>query len=98
MKKIFKRDNLLFGLLFGAVVPCILFGLLYALNRWVSNLFHHEQTIIQTSTLQLIAIVVNVLMIRQYLSKWKYDKTGKGVLLVTFVYIIAFFAKEYLLK
>jgi hypothetical protein len=98
MMKLLKRDNLLFGVIFSAVVPWIIFGLLYALNRWISDMAHHEQAIIQTSTLQLIAIVVNVLMIRQYLSKWKYDKTGKGVLLVTFVYIIAFFAKEYLLK
>ncbi len=98
MKKIFKRDNFLFGLALGAAAPWLLFGILYSLNRWISDIVHHEQAIIQTPTLQLIAIVVNVFMIRQYLSKWKFDKTGRGVLLFTFVYILAYFANEYLLK
>jgi len=98
MKTFFKRDNLLFGLIIGATAPWVLFGLLFFLNRWISDLLHHAQPIIQTSTLQLIAIVVNVFMIRQYLSKLKYDKTGRGVLLCTFVYILAYFINDYLIK
>jgi hypothetical protein len=98
MKKLFKRDNLIFGLILGAVAPWILFGILYFLNIWISDLVHHNEPIIRTSTLQLIAIVVNVFMIRQYLSKLKYDKTGRGVLLFTFVYILAYFVNDYLIK
>src|SRR5208337_4901419 len=98
MKEILKRDNFLFGFLLGAVTPWVFFGLLYSLNAWITNLVHHVQPIIQTSTLQLIAIVVNVFMIRQYLGKLKYDKTGRGVLLCTFAYILAYFVNEYLIK
>ena len=98
MKKLFKRDNLLFGIILGAIVPWILFGILYLLNIWISYSVHHDQPIIRTSTLQLIAIVVNVFMIRQYLSKLKFDKTGRGVLLCTFVYILAYFINDYLIK
>ncbi|MGD0711213.1 MAG: hypothetical protein ABR968_08510 [Bacteroidales bacterium] len=98
MNKFFNRDNFIFGLILGAAAPWILFGVLYSLNRWISNMVHHEQAIIQTSTLQLIAIVVNVFMIRQYLGKLKYDKTGRGVLLCTFAYILAYFVNEYLIK
>jgi hypothetical protein len=98
MKKIFKQDNLLLGVILGAVCPWILFAILYYLNILLGNLFLHVPFFLKTSTLQLIAIVVNVFIMRQYLVKLKYDKTGRGVLLLTFVYILAYFVKEFIVN
>jgi membrane-associated phospholipid phosphatase len=98
MKKFFKRDNFIFGIIIGAIFPLILFAILYYLNELCGNIFLHIPFILQTSTIQLIAIVVNVFMMRHYLVKLKYDKTGRGVLLLTFVYIIAYFVNEFLIK
>lgn len=41
--------------------------------------------------LQLISPVINLFFIRYYLVTKKYDETGRGLLLVTFVFIVAFF-------
>ena len=100
MKKILKQDNLILGIIIGAVAPWILFSILYFLNIFLSKLILHDSKILllQTATVQLIAIVVNVFMMRQYMVKLKFDKTGRGILLLTFVYILAYFINDYLIK
>jgi hypothetical protein len=98
MKKIFDRDSFLFGIIVGAIAPWILFGILYGLNILLGELFLKIPFLLCTSTLQLIAIVVNVMLLRQYMVKRKYDKTGRGILLLTFIYIIAYFVNDFLIK
>ena len=97
MKKILKQDSFILGIILGAFAPLILFGILYYINLFIGKL-HYNVPFIQTSTLQLAAIIVNVLLMRQYLVKLKFDKTGRGFLLVTFVYILAYFVNDYLIK
>ena len=97
MKKFFKRDNFIFGVIIGAISPWILYGIIFCLDLFLRQLFH-MYILLTTSTMQLVAIVVNVFMMRQYMVKLKYDKTGRGLLLLTFVYIIAYFVNEFLIK
>lgn len=97
MKKIFIRDNLLFGLILGAITPLILLGILTILNNFIGT-FHYHVNFIQQSTLYLLAIIANVLYIRYYMSKLKFDKTGRGVLLITFLYILAFAVNEFFIQ
>lgn len=97
MKKILKQDKFLLGIIIGAVTPWILFGILYYLNVFIGS-FHYDVAFLRVSTLQLIAIVVNVFFLRYYLATLKFDKTGRGVLLVTFVYILAYFVNDFLIK
>ncbi len=82
----------------GAVAPWILFVILYYLNILLGNLILHVPYLLRSTTLQLIAIVVNVFMMRQYMVKYKFDKTGRGILLLTFIYILAYFVNDYLIK
>jgi hypothetical protein len=97
MKKIFKQDNLLLGIILGAVTPWILYGIIYYIDMLVRKIFH-MYLLLSPSTMQLVSIVVNVFVMRYYLVKLKFDKTGKGVLLLTFIYILAYFAHEFLVK
>ena len=98
MKKIFNQDNIFLGIIIGAIVPWIILGILYFLNIQIGKLVIHIPYFLRTSTLQLVAIVVNVFIMRYYMVKLKFEKTGKGLLLMTFIYIIAFFVNEYIIK
>ena len=82
----------------GAISPWISLGILYLLNMLFRDIILKVPTLVQMSTLELIAIVVNVIMMRQYMVKLKYDKTGRGLLFVTFIYIIAYAVNEFVIK
>lgn len=87
----FKKDHYLFGLLIGILVPVILFGLIYAMNYLLFNL-GVAKYYLDLETHVLISLAGNLLPIRYYFVNFKFDKTGRGILLVTFATILIFFA------
>ena len=95
MKKIFNQDNFILGIAMGTIIPWVSFGIIYLINLFIRDVILNMPILITTSTLYLIAIVANVFVMRHYLVKLKYDKTGRGLLIMTFIYIIAYFAKEF---
>jgi hypothetical protein len=97
MKNFFNKDNFIFGIAIGAIVPLIFFGIIYGIDYLLRQILDKD-LLISISTMQLVAIVGNVLLMRNYLVKKKYDKTGRGLLLMSFVYILAYFINDYLIK
>ncbi|MDD2622108.1 MAG: hypothetical protein WC142_07890 [Bacteroidales bacterium] len=85
-----RRDSMYLGLVIGILFPAILFGILYG----ISEIFAPEgkEYLIKLPTLMLVSIFPNLFTLRYYLKKLKYDRTGRGILLVTFVYAILYFA------
>lgn len=85
-----RRDSMYLGLVIGIFFPAILFGILYG----ISEIFAPEgkEYLIKLPTLMLVSIFPNLFTLRYYLKKLKYDRTGRGILLVTFVYAILYFA------
>jgi hypothetical protein len=90
IKKIFYRNSLLLGIGLGIALPLISFGILYA----VSTIFAPagKNYLIELSTIILVSVFTNLFTLRYYLMKPKFDKTGRGILLVTFILAIAYFA------
>ena len=90
IKKILHRDSLLFGIILGIGLPLILFGILYA----VSTIFSPAGSgyLIKLSTIILVSVLPNLFVLRYYLLKLNLDKTGRGILLVTFILAIGYFA------
>lgn len=89
MRKWLKRDSFLLGAILGLILPVVLFflirgaeQLLAAMINDVSLKFHYAL---------LLSTTINLLTLRYYLVTLKYDKTGRGILGVTFVYIILYF-------
>ncbi len=67
-------------------------GLCIAL--WTLYLFKQisgSELIFDESLLQIISPVINLFFIRYYFVSKKYEESGKGMLLVTLIYVIAFF-------
>ena len=97
MFKFLKKDSMLVGFLLGAAVPPIIFTILYFTNMGVSKAFDKSH-ILEDNTVKLISIVLNIFIFRHYLVKEHFEKSGRGVLLATFIYalvIFYFFIRHY---
>lgn len=85
-----KRDNLTFGVLVGLVLPCMFYGLL-----WLVSLAVEYGSIwsrpFEPDKMRMLALVINIIPLRVYFVSYKFDKTGRGVLLATFVLMVAYF-------
>jgi hypothetical protein len=84
-----RQDSFWMGLLLGSFIPAILFGIL----KLIIYFLPHEILNANVFTLErliLISIIPNVLLLRYYLLKLKYDLTGRGILTITFVIGIVF--------
>jgi len=90
MIKYLKRDSYLFGGIFGAVLPGIALVIIAAIFRFLESVMAAPVDI-EKKHLLLLSIIINLFPLRTYLVKFNYDKTGRGILLITFIYVIAFF-------
>jgi len=85
-----KKDHHVFGVTVGILVPIILFGVIYLINLFLV-VIEVAEFYLEFKTHILISIFGNLLPIRYYFVNLKFDKTGRGVLLVTFVLVLIFF-------
>lgn len=86
-----KKDNYIFGLLIGIVSPLALFGLIYGIN-YLLMMMGVAKYFLDFQTHVFVSLFGNLIPIRYYFVNLTYDKTGRGVLLITFVVILIFFA------
>ncbi|MBN2173327.1 MAG: hypothetical protein JW731_04305 [Bacteroidales bacterium] len=86
-----NKDHYIFGLAIGLLVPTLLFAVILLMNYILIQLgiakFYFD---LQTHI--LVSFFGNLLPIRFYFVNLTYDKTGRGVLLVTFLLVLVFFA------
>jgi hypothetical protein len=85
-----KKDAIWFGIFLGMILPAVFGGILYVVDLIIRSAMHIEQAI-HTHDLLLLSVIINLLPIRIYFVNLKYDRTGRGILLVTFILIILFF-------
>lgn len=89
-----RQDSFWMGLLLGLLIPAILFGffklIIFFLPAQIS-----ENNVFTLQRLILISIIPNVLLLRYYLLKLKYDLTGRGILAMTFLFAIIFVIIEF---
>jgi hypothetical protein len=86
----FNRDSLWLGIVIGIIMPLLLYGLLY-LGLLIYTHYAGIEAMLNETMLQIIAPVANLFFIRYYFITKKYEDTGRGVLLVTFVFVISYF-------
>lgn len=85
----FKKNSFVFGIILGILVPFHFYMTLNILLYLVDILFNTGK-ILQESNLQLLSIVTNIVLIRIYFKNLKFEKTGKGLLVITFALILFF--------
>ena len=84
-----KTDQMWLGIVLGLLLPAVSFGILYLVSRLAAPA--GREHLIPMTTILLVAIFTNLITMRHYLVKLKFDRTGRGILLVTFVLAIAYF-------
>ncbi len=85
----FRRDSIWLGIIIGIVFPAILFAILFSLSKLLAP--EGKEYLVKMSTILLVSIFPNLFTLRYYLTKLKYDRTGRGILLVTFIFAIVYF-------
>lgn len=79
-----------FGILLGLVLPVISYLFLLAMDESIYSGFG-THIVARHEYLMLLGITVNLFPIRYYFVNLKYDKTGRGVLLLTLILTLSFF-------
>ena len=78
----FKRDSALLGLFIGLVNPVVF----YFLQDLIVPVILGSKFDIQS--MQLFAVVANLIFFRYYIMNLKFEKTAKGVFFATFIYAV----------
>ena len=84
-----RRDNLPFGILIGLLVPALLFGIFIGILA-IIEAHLGKVDIVTIDKILLISVVPNIFTLRYYLLNLKYDLTGRGIMISTFVIAIIF--------
>ena len=87
----FKKDSMILGVIMGLVLPVIFYAILFSLFFIIREIFSLGN-FITNNKIMLIAIFINLFPLHYYFVTLKFDQSGKGILLVTFIYIVAYFA------
>ena len=85
-----KRDNIAFGIVIGLVLPGLFYGLLSFVSLLVETGSAWARPF-ESDRMMLLALFINLVPIRIYFVNYKFDKTGRGVLLVTFLLMVTYF-------
>ena len=78
------------GAIIGLVLPVLFYGLLSILAMMVAT-GHPLSRPLESDRMPLLALAINLIPLRLYFVNYKFDKTGRGVLFVTFLLGMAFF-------
>lgn len=85
-----KRDSYVVGIILAFIIPLLSAVVFLALNYLLSTQLQVFRGINDAGII-LLSIGMNLIAMRFYLVKYKLDKTGRGILAVTFIMGILFF-------
>ena len=85
-----KKDSFTLGAILGITIPLILFLSILLIN-FILVQMGITQIYLDRKIHVLISLTGNLIPIRYYFVTLKYDKTGRGVLVITFILFMLFF-------
>lgn len=91
-----QKDDFKFGALIGAVVPAITYLILESIDRTVMQLWQIPFFLLD-DTQYALAVAGNLFFFRQFMVRKMKDRTGKGILMMTFVYALIYILLFFLL-
>jgi len=89
-ENLFKRDQFFAGIIFGILLPVVFFVVLYLIDLLVLEMFNTHM-LRKQEYLFLLSIAINLFAIKYYFVNLNYDKTGRGILIVTFALTLLYF-------
>lgn len=91
MKDFFKKDSYVLGVALASIAPVILYYVLTFVVDWFSDAFTGGIPMIQNHNVILVSVFLNMIIFSKFIHKSQYDKTGRGVMLITFVFTAIYF-------
>lgn len=89
LKKWLNKDEFSLGILLGLIIPLPVAFVFILLLRLAQNyLLVFDR--VRDMDMLLLGLAVNLIIMRYYLVKLKYEKTGKSLMILTVFMIIAF--------
>ncbi|HRY98634.1 MAG TPA: hypothetical protein P5550_06200 [Bacteroidales bacterium] len=85
-----KNDAYWLGGMLGILLPAMAYGIIRGIDLILQRLSGQEQ-VLEPATMVLISIFVNLFTLRYYLVNLRYDKTGRGILMLTFGLAMVYF-------
>jgi hypothetical protein len=90
LKRWLNTDKISLGLILGVIIP-VPFALLFAaILRLIQTNFHMLSRV-RDADMLLLGLAINLMVMRYYLVKLKFEKTGKALLVLTVFMILMFF-------
>lgn len=89
LKSFWKRDHLGFGVLLGLVVPMMAFWLVVAFDKAIVS-WKNIPFLLTDDLKMVLAISFNFIFFRRFMVVLHRDRTGRGILLSTFLYAIIY--------
>jgi hypothetical protein len=86
----FKKNSYKLGGIISLFLPILVY-LVLILTTWGVKTVFKIETSEYLDKFRLISIAANLLPMRYYLVKLKFDLTGRSILLITFIYVIVYF-------
>jgi len=88
--KMLNRDHYFLGIAIGIILPLVFYLLLWLMDMavvaWLGKHMLREE-----EYLLLLSIAVNLFPIKYYFVNLQFDKTGRGILLMTFLETMLYF-------
>ncbi len=91
MMKFLKKDSYWIGIGLAAIVPVIIYFILHYTVVYFSEKLTNGIPLIQPHNVILVSIFLNLIIFYRYINKKDYDKSGRGVMIITFIYTIIYF-------
>ncbi|MDP3462693.1 MAG: hypothetical protein Q8S18_07905 [Bacteroidales bacterium] len=88
MKTWLRTDTIWFGLLIGLIVAAVTYTFFWLV---LGSIPVTKVLVSDPRTLSLIAFIPNLLLMRLYFVNFKCEKTGQGILMLTFAGIVFVF-------
>ena len=88
---IFKKDSFILGGVLASIAPAIVYLILSTLVDVLSEKYTQGIPLITEHNIILVSVFLNMLIFTTYIHKAPYDKTGRGVMLITFIYTVIYF-------
>jgi len=93
LKSKLKQNSYNQGAILGIITPFLTLVIIYYLLMIAASIFNFRPFHIEQ--FYLLSVVGNLFLMRYFLVELKYTKTGKGILAITFMLIIAYFILFY---
>ncbi|RLD85619.1 MAG: hypothetical protein DRJ09_12745 [Bacteroidetes bacterium] len=85
-----NKDNYWTGLLIGIAATVVFYGILYGVNLLVVQTLGRPM-VEKSHYLMLLSVIPNLLLLRYYLVRKKFTKTGLSILTLTLLFVLLYF-------